>query len=62
MGAGEEYFFFAGVAGGHVVPLEGQSVTVITPQSPLAHRLLGLRAGDEFVLPNGKFGRLVSVE
>ena len=59
---GEEYFFFAGVAGGHVVRVETVEVTVITPQSALAHRLLGLRAGDNFELPNGRAGRIRSIE
>ena len=59
---GEEYFFFAGVAGGHVVTVDTLEVTVITPQSELAHRLLGLRAGDTFELRNGRVGRIVSVE
>jgi len=58
----EEYFFYAGVAGGHVVPVEGREVTVITPQSPLAHKLLNLRAGDHFPLPNGKIGQVLNVE
>lgn len=61
-GGSDEYFFFAGVAGGHAVPMDGHEVTVITPQSPLAHRLLGLHVGDEFMLPNGKFGKVLAVE
>ena len=59
---GSDYFFFAGVAGGHEVIIDSQAVTVVSPQSPLAHRLLGLRVGDGFFLPNGKFSRLLSVE
>ena len=59
---GEEYFFFAGVAGGHVVTVDTREVTVITPHSELAHRLLGLRAGDTFELRNGRAGRILSVE
>jgi hypothetical protein len=62
LGASEEYFFFAGVAGGHIVQLEDLQVTVITPQSALAHRLLGLTAGEGFALPNGRQGQVLSVE
>ena len=60
--AGSDHFFFAGVAGGQEVRIESKTVTIVSPQSPLAHRLLGLRLGDNFVLPNGKFSRLLSVE
>jgi transcription elongation GreA/GreB family factor len=60
--SGEEYYFFAGVAGGHVVTVDTREVTVISPQSELAHRLLGLRAGDTFELRNGRKGRILSVE
>ena len=59
---GSDYFFFAGVAGGHEVTIDSRTVTIVSPQSPLAHRLLGLRIGDDFVLPNGKFSKLLSVE
>lgn len=61
-GAGEEWYFFAGVAGGHVVPTEQGEVTVITSNSPLAARLLRLRAGDSFTLANGNSGKILSVE
>ncbi|NCG09273.1 MAG: transcription elongation factor GreAB [Verrucomicrobia bacterium] len=60
--SGEEYYFFAGVAGGHAVTVDGIEVTVITPQSELAHRLLGLRVGDSFELRNGRTGRILSIE
>ena len=62
VGEGSDYFFFAGVAGGHEVRIESKTVTIVSPKSPLAHCLLGLRVGDDFVLPNGKFSRLLSVE
>lgn len=51
-----ECFFFAGVAGGHTVAVGDDFVTVVTPQSPLAMRLLGKKVGDVFVLPNGNEG------
>ena len=61
-GDGQEWYFFAGVAGGHVVPMELGDVTVITSHSPLAARLLRLKAGDSFVLANGHSGEVLSVE
>lgn len=58
-----EHFFFAGVAGGHVITMENAvDVTVITPQSPLIARLRGLKAQESFRLPNGSIGQVLSVE
>lgn len=56
-----EYFFFAGVAGGQTVEMEGVTVTVITAQSPLVARLRGLKAGESFRLPNGSVGQVLTV-
>lgn len=53
---GIEYFFFAGVAGGHTITVDDCVVTVVTPHSPLLMRLLGKKSGDMFVLPNGNEG------
>lgn len=61
-GGGREWYFFAGVAGGHVVPTEHGDVTVITSRSPLAGRLSRLSAGESFVLANGNAGKVLSVE
>lgn len=60
-GDAPEYFFFAGVAGGQTVDMNGTSVTVITPQSPLIVRLRGLKAGESFRLPNGSIGQVLTV-
>lgn len=57
-----EYFFFAGTAGGQSILLNGQEVTVITAQSPLAGRLMGLKAGDSFSMPNGSSGQILTIE
>ena len=57
-----EYFFFAGTAGGQSILLGGQEVTVITAQSPLAGRLMGLKAGDSFIMPNGSSGQILTIE
>ncbi|MGC6423863.1 MAG: hypothetical protein ACON4O_02615 [Lentimonas sp.] len=58
----EEIFFFAGVAGGHTVAVDGMEVTVLNSHSPLASRLLGLKLDESFVLPNGTTGRVTHVE
>lgn len=62
LGGFEEVFFFSSVAGGQVIEMGDQQVTVITAQSPLANRLLGLKAGDEFTLPNGRSGMVLAIE
>lgn len=61
-GAGPEWFFFAGVAGGHGVPTDQGEVTVITSNSPLAARLRRFKAGESFALANGNAGKVLSVE
>lgn len=62
LGGSEEVFFFAGVAGGQVIELDGVEVTVITSHCALAGRVRGLKAGDSFYLPNGTAGTILSVE
>lgn len=57
-----ERFFLAPAGGGHVVPVAGEDVTVITLQSPIAARMLGRRLGEGFSLANGAFGSIVQVE
>jgi hypothetical protein len=48
---GEELFIFIGPrAGGTEVEIDGATVLVLTPQSPLGQQLSGLRAGDSFQL------------
>jgi hypothetical protein len=44
---GEKLYFFIGPrAGGTEVEIEGATVLVLTPQSPLGQQLSGMRAGD----------------
>ena len=62
LGGYDEIFFFSNVAGGRVISMDKKEVTVITTQSPLAGRLRGLKAGDSFVLPNGRSGIVLSIE
>jgi len=46
----QKYYFLATDAGGLTVSYENESITIITPQSPLGRTLLGKQAGDEVVL------------
>jgi len=57
----QEHFFMAPVAGGHVLPFDDTEITVITPQSPMAARIIGRRAGEGFTLANGVFGLILKV-
>lgn len=57
-----EYFFLVPAGGGQTLSVEGQEVTSITYQSPVATALIGKRAGTAFKLPNGAPGSIVSVE
>lgn len=56
------HFFLGPAAGGLKLRLDdaGQEVTVVTPESPFARQLLGLRCGDSFELSSG--GRLQEYE
>lgn len=56
-----ECFFLAPVAGGLVLTVGEVKVTVVTPQSPLAGRLIGKRSGDGFALANGAVGSVVDL-
>jgi transcription elongation GreA/GreB family factor len=47
------WYFLGPRAGGLEVTVEGQEITVITPQSPLGGQLLGRRAGDRISLNLG---------
>jgi hypothetical protein len=58
----EEMFFFAGVAGGQVIEMDGVTLTVITPQSALAAKLRGLRIGESFRMPNGVIWQVLAIE
>ena len=45
------WFFLAPAGGGIKVNCEGRPVTVLTPESPLGARLLGLKVGDTTTAP-----------
>ncbi|WP_309400741.1 hypothetical protein [Cerasicoccus maritimus] len=61
LGRMTEWFFFAPSGGGETLSVDETEVTVITADSPLAHRLLGLSAGSDFTLPNGAPGSVLTV-
>lgn len=56
-GRGTAAYFLAPRAGGVEVTVQGQSVLVVTPQSPLGRQLLGRRAGEEFSPPGSARSR-----
>lgn len=58
------WYFLGPRAGGLEVTVEGQEITVITPQSPLGSQLLGRREGDRISLNLGgkkREGRIAEV-
>jgi len=50
----DEWFFLGPAGGGIEVKIDGQSVTVITPESPLGSRLLGCVAGTKLSSPQAE--------
>lgn len=50
-GARRAWYFLGPRAGGLEVSVEGRTVLVITPQSPLGRQLVGKRVGDAVALP-----------
>jgi transcription elongation GreA/GreB family factor len=60
-GGAREFFFLAPVAGGQVLSVKGTEITVISPHSPIAARMVGRRAGEGFSLANGAAGAVVAV-
>jgi len=53
MGGLSNWFFLSASGGGVSVEEDGTTITVITPQSPVAHRVVGRSEGEVFELPNG---------
>ena len=50
-GRGVTAYFLAPRAGGMEVTVEGRTILVVTPQSPLGRQLIGRRAGEELTPP-----------
>lgn len=49
---GKSSWYFLGPRGGGIeVPVEGHTVLVLTPQSPLGRQMLGKRVGDKIAMP-----------
>jgi len=57
-----EWFLLSAAGGGESLRIDGNEVTVVTPQSPIGTCLLGKRAADAFRLPNGVGGSVLSVQ
>jgi hypothetical protein len=57
----KEWLFMAKVAGGHSIAVDGQTVTIITLESPIGRALFDQKTGANFVLPNGSKGSVLSV-
>jgi transcription elongation GreA/GreB family factor len=54
-----EWFFVAPAAGGTEVELEGKTVTVLTPESPLGSQLVGRKVGESTVAPKVRIRAVV---
>ena len=60
-GGASTWYFLAPAAGGLEIELDGATILVLTPQSPLGRTLLGRRAADTVALPPRGSGRIVRV-
>lgn len=56
------WYFLAPVAGGTQVELEGESIKVLSIQSPLARNLIGLEEGESFVLDTPAGSKELAIE
>jgi hypothetical protein len=54
-------FFLLPCAGGTEVQMDGQSVTVITPSSPVGAALMDKKQDDKFSFRAGSFGKILAV-
>ncbi len=52
------WFFLSSAGGGVSVGVDGKDVTVLTPKSPVAGRVMGRSVGESFLFPNGIEGVL----
>lgn len=52
MGGEARYFFLVPAAGGLEIEHEGLEITLLTPESPLYQKLLGMRVGDALDTPS----------
>lgn len=58
---GKHWYFLSAKGGGASVTLDGSLVTVVTPGSPIAAKILGKSVGFEWALPNGKICSIVEL-
>ncbi|TVR54864.1 MAG: hypothetical protein EA425_01200 [Puniceicoccaceae bacterium] len=61
LGGGVETFFLAPAAGGHVLEIDGEEITVISPHSPIAERMMNRSPEETFPLPSGATGLVLEV-
>ena len=62
-GVGQQRFYFIGPAqGGLAVSVDGAAVRVITPDSPLGGRMVGLGVGDSFTTPTCEHLDVVGID
>jgi transcription elongation GreA/GreB family factor len=61
--AGSSIWYFIGPrAGGLEIPLDGQTVLVVSPQSPVGRQLLGRRQGETISAANRGQSQIISVQ
>ena len=59
MAGDKDWYYLAPVGGGQIVQLQGEYITVVSPQSPIYQALLGKRQGQSFQMPNGAQGDIL---
>ncbi|MDA3923357.1 MAG: transcription elongation factor GreAB [Kiritimatiellae bacterium] len=62
IGFGPKFFFLLHCGGGMKLSVEGDDVTVITPESPIGAALIGKKRGDSFSFREGAIGKILNVE
>lgn len=56
------WFFLLPCCGGMEMELDGEEITVITPESPVGRELLRKRSGSSYMLANGRSGKVLDVK
>lgn len=58
VGQAPDFYFISTAIGGFDVEVNGAEVTVLSPESPLALKLLGTKAGTQLVQPRAKIASI----
>ena len=61
MGDFRDWMFLLPCCGGMEIEVEGTTVTIFTPESPLAGQLLKNLAGSQFLAPGGLQGKILKI-